>query len=390
MNDFFQKVKKNLLAVLFVGFIGVFFLGSFPKYAMQIGQEVYRRALYGGGAFISLSDLFESMVPFDKALVNVNGGFARIMGLRCLNERYVLDDGQITYLVPEVDTEPLAQETIAMQEALADRQIPFTYVCAPFKVNPHNKGLPAGIEDYSNEDADSLLQELRKKGVDCLDLRDAIFEQGLNYTDMFFYTDHHWRTEYGLWATEQIVNHLSAHDAAFCPAQDLYAKENYLFTNHPKSFYGSVSERVGKWYHAADDMIIVEPKFETALDFSVPEDNLYQSGAFRGTVLSDSFNGYNSYCGKLSGLITVRNRSAQMGLPVCSTPKKLLIVGDSYCQVVLPFMSLAYDETALIDLRIFEQDLLEYIDDFSPDYVLIVYNPGVFSPSNRVMFEFVN
>ena len=42
-----------------------------------------------------------------------------------------------------------------------------------------------------------------------------------------------------------------------------------------------------------------------------------------------------------------------------------------------------------LDLRLWDGDLLAYIDETEPDMVLVLYNPGALEDNNTVMFEFL-
>ena len=55
--------------------------------------------------------------------------------------------------------------------------------------------------------------------------------------------------------------------------------------------------------------------------------------------------------------------------------------------MVIPFLSLCYDEVLCIDMRTLYRSAFLYIDEFQPDAVVVLYNPGAYV-NNDVMFEF--
>ena len=69
--------------------------------------------------------------------------------------------------------------------------------------------------------------------------------------------------------------------------------------------------------------------------------------------------------------------------------KRLLVLQDSFSLVVIPFFSLGYERVDYLDLRLWDGDLLAYIDETQPDMVLVLYNPGALEDNNTVMFEFL-
>jgi hypothetical protein len=73
---------------------------------------------------------------------------------------------------------------------------------------------------------------------------------------------------------------------------------------------------------------------------------------------------------------------------------KILLLGDSYSYVVLPFLSLGVSDITTLILREFEGDLMEYIDENQFDTVVILYAPFMIgghddtSSDNYNMFMF--
>ena len=62
---------------------------------------------------------------------------------------------------------------------------------------------------------------------------------------------------------------------------------------------------------------------------------------------------------------------------------------DSFSSVVIPFLSLSYEELCFIDPRVFSEDLLEFVEEYDPDLVMVLYNPGAYENNNLAMFEFI-
>jgi hypothetical protein len=68
--------------------------------------------------------------------------------------------------------------------------------------------------------------------------------------------------------------------------------------------------------------------------------------------------------------------------------KKLLVLQDSFGLVTAPFLALGYQECTFLDLRLFEDSLMRYIEENEPDMVLVFYNPGALEDNNWNMFDF--
>ena len=329
--------------------------------------------------------------------ITANGAVQRLMGARVVNERYKLDNGHLTYTVPKEDVDGFAENTVALRDVLKERGIPFLYVNAPFKIHEEDKQLPVGVEDYSNENADAFLSFIEEQNVEVLDLRDCIADEGLDHYSLFYKTDHHWKAETGLWATGIISDRLAQISSSFAVNSDLWNPANYSFDVYEDAFLGSSGVRVGEVYAGRDDMTLITPNFKTELTFSVDSEDIYREGTFseaflfRDNLISENMlesTGYAVYGNGIHDIIKIRNYGTE--IDGAFQPKKILMISDSFGNVVTPFLSLAFEQTHVLDMRMFEGNLMDYIDDYDPDVVLIIYNPGAYSDNNKDMFDFLN
>lgn len=384
MKKFFSL--RNLTALCFLLFLLVFFVLSLKPFL----RESYY-ALRGGGGTAQAEERFNDFLPGKEQLVTLNGGVQKLLGKREVNQRYLLDNGQMTYIIPELDMEPIAANTVDFARAMEEREIPFLYVNLLFKVDESDKQLPAGVEDYSNENADRFLAILRQAGVDCLDLREREKAHGLDHYSRFFPSDHHWTPETGLWAAGEVAAALSERDPSFAYDPAIFQPESYDCETYEKVLVGSCGRRVGTWYIGPDDLDVLTPKFETLLRFSVPSQELLREGSFAETMLfpemleqQDRMNSdsYDVYCGSVYDALRIENLQGGNG-------KRLLVLDDSFSLVVVPFFSLVYAQVDYLDLRLWDGDLLQYIDEMQPDAVLILYNPGALEDNNVHMFDFL-
>lgn len=377
---------RNLTAVLFLLFLAVFFLLSLKPFL----RESYY-GIAGGGDTAQAESRFNEFLPGKSFWVNLNGGVHKLLGSREVNERYRLDNGQMTYIIPELDMGQIGQNTVDFAQAVKERGIPFLYVNLLFKVDEEDKQLPLGVEDFSNENADRFLALLRENEVPCMDLREREKEEGLDHYSLFFPTDHHWKPEAGLWAAGEVSAALGELEPSFDTDPDLFALSNYDCRTHERVFLGSHGRRSGTWYAGLDDLDVLTPRFETSLRLSVPSQGLVREGSYAETMLfpeklaeKDKLNSsaYDVYCGGQYDLMRVENLLHGNG-------KRLLVLQDSFSLVVIPFFSLGYEQVDYLDLRLWGGDLMDYIDETEPDAVLILYNPGALEDNNTVMFDFL-
>lgn len=344
-----------------------------------------------------LEYLYNDGLPYKEYLLDLNGGFQRLLGMRCVNERYRLDNGQLTYIIPETDITGIADNTVAFSQALEELDIPFVYINTPFKIDPEDKQLPGGVEDYSNENADAFLSILAGNDVPYLDLRVLEKEQNLDHYAMYYVTDHHWTAEMGFWAYQQITGYLAQQDESFAVDPTLTDPDSYDYTVYPNIYLGSAGRRVGRLYAGLDDLTVITPKFDSKLQMEDPENQVIRQGSYSETALyQERLTGgsdyeasrYDVYCGGDRAMTCFTNYAREENLTVQSQPKRLLVIKDSYSSVVAPFLALSYDEVCLLDLREYRQNVVEFAREYQPDMVLVLYNPGALESNNIKMFDF--
>lgn len=388
---------KYMTMLCFLSLLTIMFWQGIPQVYKGFENGVNDFQNTGMVNFSTVEAVYNDNFTDKSFFITLNGAYQRLMGARIVNERYRLDNGHLTYIIGEYDMEQLAGNTVEFRDALAAMDIPMVYVSAPFKVHQTDKQLPVGVEDHSNENADRFLAYLYQENVTVLDLRETITEQGLDHYSLFYKTDHHWKAETGLWAAGEIANFLSAQDESFRVEETLLDPSSYSYEVHEGIFLGSAGRRVGHLYAGMDDFTIVTPAFETDLSLSAQYGTDLRKGSFSDVFIvrenlypEDPIisNMYSTYCGYGFSQVTIQNHNTASETPC--TPKKILLIRDSFSDVTLPFLSMGYAQLDALDLRTFNGNLMEYIEECCPDMVLVLYNPGAYENNNLVMFDFLD
>lgn len=405
------KFNKNLaVTALFLCFVFVVLGGTcynvyeekhryFSAYSNCLGeatgtlQKTKAAVLTAYNALLNVND----SVFAKNAFINVYGFSQRAMGNRCVYEQegkvskvVKLDDGSITFVMNKGNNlSQQAAKTSALNEKLESEGIDLLYVQLPFKINKFEKGLPTGVEDYSNENADEILAGLNDREVATFDLRDEMSKEFSDYNSLFFKTDHHWKPGTGLWAAHKIAGKLNS-DYGFNIDISLLEKEEFAVTRYKDHFLGSTGKRMGIYFAGTDDFSLILPHYTTDMSCDYLRSNgktFERGGSFEDTWIfpenlkKDYFasNTYVTYSGGDFSLLTFHNNQIE--------GKKILVLRDSYSCVLTPFLSLAAcEEMHIIDPRLFKGSISEYIEEFKPDTVLMLYNPGAVSMD--CFFEF--
>lgn len=244
-------------------------------------------------------------------------------------------------------------------------------------------GLPY---NYSNEGADDFLKQLDTYDIKYVDLREGILESGIDPSQLFFNTDHHWTPQTAFWGFGQVVKFLN--EQYNFDLNEVYSKvEQYEFVNLPQCFLGSQGKRTGVIYSGLDDFMVIQPTFETLLTYTWAGQSV--TGPFNETVLRTEWlssnlgieaDRYMTYLGGNYGEVTITNHLNEDG-------PKILMIKDSFMLPLAAFLSTSVEEIKLIDLRYYEgQNLYELVQTYRPDVVLVSASPTDLVPD---FFNFV-
>lgn len=378
-----QNFSKQLLAIVIICFFVLFGLNS-ASFAYGYGVCSYLRQemqkTCGVNADVDTYSLEAVERAFDDSLwkkqdlIGFSGFVAKILNMKNLYDDaniYSLEDGYLISRYGKTTTDYEYEQLIAFQEYLDEMDVNLIYVNYPAKyLNDSIFAENFGVESYVNQNADLLLERISDAGINYIDLRECMVEDGWDIYDMFYYSDHHWTTKAGLWAAEIIAKGLNSY-GDYEIDTSVYDSSNFIFTEYQKCWLGEQGRKTGALYTKLDDFTVIVPDFAT--DYLFKYGNDWAEGTFDNFIAWDTYTFdqdiYTVNSWHYSYFQTpVINKSIQGG--------KILALGDSYNQVVIPFLSLAVREIDVVILRdsSFEGSIREYIEAGDYDTVLICYS----------------
>lgn len=283
-----------------------------------------------------------------------------------------LEDGHLACLYMRKDMTEKINNVTSIAKFCRSKNIDFLYVSAPSKIardEQKYKGL-----DYSNDNADEFLAGLKDNNVDYIDLRDNIEAEGLNLRSLFFRTDHHWLPQTGLWATGIIAKYLAEKNIVVGDLS-LLNPDQYEKKVYEKWFLGSRGKKVTLSKTEPDDISLLYPKFFTDIIYEVPQKEWNREGDFsvvydiKHIDVKDYYNKnpYHAYLGSNWQRCVITNKQA-------INDKKILIIKNSFGNVVMPFLALECACIDSIDLRHFKGSVKNYIEQTKPDVVIVLYH----------------
>lgn len=388
-----DKHRKYSNFITALCFLLIIFFISIPT-----GKTVYsdlRERGLRSATTASIEQFYTDDFHEKEQFISYNGAFRRLINQRVVrdvdpnNMVIRIESDSLTSITWEYPMEQKAENMIRLYQALETEGIPFLYVQAPYKLIGDYGKLPRGITDYSNSNADKLLGVLEEAQVPYLDLRAELIASGQDLASLFFRTDHHWQIKTAFWAFNRVAGYL-IEEYGLNLNQAHTRLENYTVTNYPQAFLGSQGKRVGELYVGLDDFDYIEADFPTSLTVTINRgsDLRIQEGDFREALIYEPLldmssitdNHYAAYFGGDYPEVTIENHQLPEGA-------KVLILKDSFALPFCAFLSTAAQELKMLDLRyLSETTALDFILNYQPDMVILMYSPSTFS--SEAMFDF--
>ena len=312
--------------------------------------------------------------------VNLNGAMRNVLFQHEMNNVTKLTNGKLAqpYDQPpdEEKYEKYAGQTASLRDFLEARGTQFLFLMAPYAVSPYDPCLPAGVVDYTDAHCDTYIDMIRAQGIEVLDIREELHNDGISQYDMMYKTDHHWTTDAGFYAYGKLEDWLVAKTGCYVDPR-ISDIEQYERTVYPRQHLGMYGQRTGKYFGGIDDFVLYTPKFNCLIQKAGSD----QAGNLQAVFLD------------ISALETKDDTSRYTydkvlgGLPVdsyrytCHTSgndMKLLVISDSFFKAVAPYLIMGYSDVTYAHYS--EAPLYttaEFLEAQQYDAVILLYEPGI-------------
>lgn len=185
---------------------------------------------------------------------------------------------------------------------------------------------------------------------------------------IYYRTDHHW-TALGAYYGYQLF----AENMKLLPINS----DDFRISEVSNSFYGTLEAKVNIPVNP-DIMHKFEPLagFEYTAIYNGSEKDIYNS-LYNEEAL-DTKDKYTYYLNGNNSLVQINTKAdsdvSSNAANKLIQDKTILIIKDSFAHCFVPFIANHYKTTYMIDLRYFNMDIKEFINEHTVDDILILYN----------------
>ena len=390
-----RKKTNAVIAAVFIAVTALAFVRIAPARLFELIRTIEAGQLTKEYTSALESDVNASF-PKKNAFIDLNGLFHRVLLQREMNGVVLLKNGIESECMSDRDDEGIRANAESVKEFsdwLGERGIDFLYCQIPMKNDDENDLLPQGLTDFSNRVADVFVRFLDEFGVNYLDLRDCIREDGIERSSLYLRTEHHWSPAGGFYAFGKICDELRTKFGEDIPeyVTDIGSYEQVTYKNSSLGYFG---QRTGWMFAGFDDFTLIYPSWETRQSSWAPHKELLREGSFYDAIFYTEYLDarwrerglYGTYIGGDWPVVVHHSETAPID-------KTVMILIDSYGTIPEAFLTTAYRNVIALDLRWIrltgmEKTAVEFVEEYSPDIVIIAFNPNQIGSAESEQFQY--
>lgn len=378
-----KKAEKHILTICFLLFIFVGMIlniSNIKNACVSVIGDI--KSLNIKAAVTNFESSINENFANKMEIVDVNGAFKKACGQKIANgtilgsNNQLYDEDAINEKLDLAKERESLEYTSRLMDYAESKGIFTLYVQHPNKYNVASKELPYGLATTRTIIDDMYVQELKEQGKNVIDLRESKYN-----VNTFYKTDHHWTVESAFNANLIIKEYISQSQNAYEIETDNKI-EDYKKVTKQNSLLGSYGIRVGQYFAGKDDYSVMIPEFNTQYIYEAYDTNhkkvAEKEGPYEDVFIEKSYldnpdylNKYNTYI--LDGTIEARaiNKTS-------NNDTKVLLIGDSFSRPLFTFLSDGVYEIRFLDAQEgrYNDSFKDYIDEYNPDILLIMYNYG--------------
>ena len=231
--------------------------------------------------------------------------------------------------------------------------IPLYILPVPSGAAEQEENLPYSCPDHDQREEFRELQAGAEGNVKVIDLFDDLSLQKTG-RDYYFKTDHHWNT-YGAY-----VGYTELCKAMKIPCTPL---SQFSLRTDGQPFFGTLYSKALDAWQKPDSFVLPYKKDGWTL---TQETN----GSVRKDIYWNQYltqkDKYSVYLGGNPAVTVVKNSAAGKG--------KILLLKDSYANSMIPYLATNFSEIHLIDLRYYNQNIYDYIQQNGIKQAAAIYS----------------
>lgn len=368
-----RKHQQRILLVFLLLLILPGCLGYFLKdrdYSSRENRPLQQKPVFSASAFASgafqkdYTGYLEDQFPWRDGFIAAKARSEKLLLAQENNEVFI-NNGQVLMEKFTPNDDKLLTLKANAMNAFADknRRAKFSVMLVPNKVEVLKEHLPAFAPMPSQADFLKDFYEKLSNRFTKIDLIPTFRTHRKGY--LYFNTDHHWTQEGAFRAQAEYFKAVQ---------MEPRPESDYEVRRVADDFQGTLAAKSGLRLSRGDDLNLYVPK--SPEDVIITQDQVKTASFYH----ADKVDGQDKYLVFLGGnypLVRVTTAS--------QADRRLMVIKDSYANAFLPFLSKAFNEITVVDLRYFRGDVNKLMADYLITDVLFLYNINTFHDDNSIL-----
>lgn len=368
------QIKKNyLLSVIFLIIIFIFpilhvlfkdkdfsfienrYLSNFPEFSVK--------SFTSGRFNDELSSYLEDHFPFRDKFITLKSSFEILIGRRDINDVYISKNDYLMEMFKEVDLNIINNNLNLINSLSKNYKVSLMVIptsteilkdyLPPYSVNIDQFRLLKYFEDALNNDVNFI------NPIETLNLHKNEY--------IYYKTDHHYTT---LGAYYSYLK--------FCEENNItpLKEDDFLIKRVSNTFIGSLFSKVNLIHTSPDEVYLFlnKQKNDLIVDYITKKSN----SLYEFSYLNNPRDHYNIFLDNNHPLIKITTS--------IHNNKKLCIIKDSYANSFIPFLVNHFEEIHVLDLRFYNKNIINYLNENNLEEILIYYNIKNFCEDKNLIF----
>ena len=366
-------MKQKKIIVIFILFLAVFSSGTIcmpdREFSPMENRNLAKAPSFSvknltSGQFGTDMETYLSDQVFGKdLLVTLKNDVEWFLGKRKLGEVYISQNGEYIsgYAEDKEQIRKNTEEVNGWVQRLPD-SVPVTCFLVPDRIAFDADSLPGPHWEDSQEETIAGIQKALDPRISFVDVTGAL--KAHLEEKLYFETDHHWTmlgAYYGYCALSQELG---------LQALPLSDYERRIISD---DFQGSLYSKAPVSFAARDEMEYFQnPKGQYRITFVKEEKETDQFLVEEQLEKKDK---YAAFLGGNYGEVQVESNAAHK--------ENILVLKDSYANIMLPFLADSASNLYVLDLRYYTGDAAAYVEEHNIDQVVLCYNVDFWNTDNH-------
>ena len=183
--------------------------------------------------------------------------------------------------------------------------------------------------------------------------------------DSYFMTDHHWNHNGSYIGYKTFMNELGIEPI------------DYTFEEVSNEFKGTLYSKSGLFYYEPESIYKIKELDNYDYTVTIDNEDTYDSIYFNDRLKEKDK--YLYYCNDNYGHLTINNNDSL-------TNKKLLIIKDSYANIMIPYLIPHFKQIEVIDMRDYIAPVSTIVEEQQIDEILLLYSLDAFVQNKELAY----